>query len=1249
MKVLAEDVPVSSDLIPEEERSPASSAFQGLLNLICLVHRDREDFGLCFWTDIDLRKFLKYILDVKSVPLLKLALLVLANLSAGPNSAELAAQFFSTENPRLSWTSFFQSLSMSAKGLAAYPDRELHPDELALQQGFLSFLTQVARYSRPARITLYANPNFQAVNTLFSLLNRRVPVDMKASLFESIASFCVPDEAGSNTSNIAPAVWWHLEQAEVVPTSGGGQKFSSFGGQQKVVRMNGIRFDLEQIESQNQTYPETMAFLTLLNVLILGWKSSYLATQAGHAPGENQAAGLGYDNSIVTKYVEFVIEDIFMKAHNRSYSSMTERWRMLASCLHIVDQCVKSFDIQFITSRYANLTADQEAQILTSSTLKELASHPGFAIVARVLCGSPMLKRILEIIANGVENVNTFGANNPPFVACVKLALNIILQILNLQSFFLDLEALDVGRQLGLPTSLTGLDQLLAFYKDVVVSIALFVNCTVDDEICLLSVKIINRLAQSPVFRVVDLTSKNVRTNRLVSLFTSSAECLQIAAGYVQRLEVEEPEQLADSPSNELENNDVPDALNAVFSGFSKQPLEVPGICNVIRLSILDLLVSNVAVPGSFPTLSHYLLGYNIKKVPPYVEIEDETVAGRQYCLHVILRLLRRGVSPIMPKRDGVDSGAVEEPLYLSYPKLSEKCYHLIYRICADPATSSATMRFLRTTEDFFRCQLESMPGHFVGNTGNHDQMISQIHQRAWLLKSIGLELQLASLGGQRSQCQKLLTGLFVSVSPNSKSVEFEQSLTKMLDILNSFDFDTTGKLDTLPTNLIHKSELKNCIRKDEYGRLLYDLRAVYSILVEKQRLYEQQSAVVSAEERDKIYGEVASLMKHVFELNQRIVEFGAWLHCIEAWCGVTRIAFGRCFDALSPLGREEMVYNILAAIFAKLRASKASIEVAEAVSYVVLQLVKQIRSDKVYQAILRSSSLSAGGSARSMNTQGKLPVDCLLDVILKGILDLLVTPDSTAQMRSNMYASLLDYLIYTGSDDTDFMESTEPSHLATAAGLDAVLRDGGERPTASSSAYRSSLFVGNYAMIKKYGDRLLETVCSDASRGRGLQQIVAYGALDAVYSLPSQDPQNRVLAFLVRRNFLGDFVGGVRWDDEGLQSVLRSSEQTTDAWRSKFALEAKLAFFIKLTKSREGIEGLFNAGILDVLTNLRFIEERPDRAYNELLGLVLKLISSILVHGGKDNASVTKKVTEFVIAHIDTFFTIMRERAGVE
>lgn len=1278
-----------------EELIQMISPFEALLVLINRIHRHRPDSGLAFWTEPNLIKFIKFMMDVRSVSLLKSGLLVIAALSSGAASAQRASEFLSSDQCRMTWDAFFRSMDMAAKTLAAYPDREIHPDDQSLQQVFLKLLTEVVRYSDSARVSLFSNQSLRAINTLFALLTRRIPVDMKAALFESISAFCVPQiaENGGSSLVIATAVWLQLESANVIPGTESDRSgvssltLSSFGGgahiQKSATRGEGIRYDLDQIESQNQTYPETMAFLALINILICSFKNQ----ETSHDVASSNSGS----NPLFTmsRYVDFLADEVFLKSHNRPFTSRLEQWRMIASCLLIFDQCLDSFDSMYVSGRLNDFTFQSSgAANEMSEDMRQMVSHPGFSIIARILSGSPTLKRILQVISYDVEHVNEQSQLFPPFQLAVKLALRIILRSLQLQDFILDLLSLEGRCILRLSGSLTGLDQLLAFYKDVVLNISLFVNCSIDDEICLLAVKILNILSQSPVFNTVDSSSnlRQSKANRMVNLLSSSNESIRILSGFTHRLELDEPEldisdQVAGAglPSIDLSLPDL------IFTNFMTPSKDSPGMANSVRLAILELLVSNLSSQSSFPTVSHYLLGYNLRKVPPHVEIGDSSFSS---CLQAVLKLFRSGTEKTKSQSSISESEATQAPIYISHPRLGEKCAQLIYEICSNPSTSSATMRYLRTTEDFFQQQLKEMPGDISSFlSANPASAVSQLHFRAWLLKIIGLELHMTSLSGQRSQTQALLHLLFVS-APSSFRQQFqkgnyEQPLTKMLDCLNSIQIESISNLNGGATSrLLNDPEISKCLVKDGYGQLVYDLRAVHSVLIQRELLFVRQGALSSAQDRSRASAEAVSIMNELLELNQQMAFMSARLHCALSWCQVTRTSFGRCFDALPVNAREEKAYELLAAIFTKLSSQNdVSSDIVEALSFVVLQVMSQMRKDRVYQSVLETSSVSScsstGNSSRHVS-RGRLPVESLQQVLLKGILDGIVRPDSSLVQRGNFYSALLHYLIYTGghdeldntsdhstlasNKDTNFSDSVAAS-ASPKLTISSLLRGSSLNSSSSvSSAYRASLHVGNVMVVKSYGDRLLETVCRDASDGTGAWPTVAFAVISALYALSSHETPNMILTFMLKRNFLSDFVGSIGLDDQRLQNILRFSDSSEDAMITVTKFEEKMALLLRVSKSKEGSERLIDCGVLDVFIDCKFIDEKPEpsddpmdyssavsivESYSQVLTSVLRLISSVIVHIGREHNGVLKRASKFVIKHQDAIVDILKTKSS--
>ncbi|KAJ3096184.1 hypothetical protein HDU97_006167 [Phlyctochytrium planicorne] len=1284
LKNKAEDIESNPNRVSQTySGEPAVTPFESIISIVTHIFRDRPESGIQFWKDPELFKFLRFMMDIRSNDLMRSFLEMLASLATGQQCAHYAAEFLSTDHSRLSWEALFRSLDLTAKSLAAHPDGVMHPGEIALQKAFLRLLGQVVKFSSVARASLHASPHLQAINTLFSLLNRRIPYNLKAALFETAAAFCIPAERGV-PSDISAYVWRHLELSEVIPkpVTGSQYAYGSFSSttSRQTGRSDGLRYDLDQIESQYQTYPETIAFLQLLNTLLISMK-----TLSSGQSNSVDIAGFGPQTSFsITHYIEFVLDDVFLKIHNRLFTSIDERWKMIELSLRICDQCVRNFDTVFRepTIAAAERMIESEESSIDSPLNSNLASHPACTILCRILSGSALIKRIFDVIKNGVEAVNTHGKKCPAFASSTRLALRLILRVLQVQTYFLDMLASDRNLSVKYPVSTTGLDQLMAFYREVIIHIALFVNCEIDDEICLLSINILTILSQSPVFNSMESTIGTYgKMNRLISLLSSSEESNQIIGGFVHRLEIEQPESIEDInmqlTSTNLANVGLqtdlsrdPELTHILFEGAAVDPnAESAGFANLIRLAILDLLITNVHDSRPFPTISHYLLGYNLRKGSAEVEILDpNSPKGRIACLHVILDLLRAGTTRESGRISSIEDSP-SSPLFEKHPKLAEKCFQLVYRICASRTTSSATMRYLRTTEDFFFNQLQSFPIDKISGLeldGDHEELSesslrkvasSKLHQRAWLLKLIALELHITTLAGQRSQVQRLLDLLFInpvtseldaqrSVGWGSTSFsgsffaasnrsQFEQPLTKILEILNSIDFSkgkflspaTSSKLNS---PLLTEGDANKCQRVDEYGRPVYDIRQAFSILTSRRLNFEKQGAFAVPPDQARIQSEAAWILHELLRRNCHIESLGSRIHCIQGWCQIVQVTLAHSFDLLPAELREEKLYELLANLFPKINAPDTANDFVELAANVILSLLSRLRSDRVYQSILQSALTMADPSHQAL----RLPADSLQQVVLRGLLDGIVRSGSSSTLRANYYGGLISFLHYTNPDDLESRDrggGVEKDHSSTS--FFAAAQNEENR----NASYRTSLVLGNLSVINSYGDRLLEILCKDASDGPILLKTVSFSVLDSLCCLSSHEKPNRIVHFMTQRNYLNDFVRNLtKREDKAIQNLLRNE-----------------------------IEKLLECGIADALTECRFIECKPEPGvvgaddmdisspqgkenYHQAVLPVLKLICTI-VQAGKDNAHVVSKLSLFLQKHQDALMSILRDKAASE
>ncbi|KAJ1941730.1 hypothetical protein FBU59_003415, partial [Linderina macrospora] len=646
---------------------------------------------------------------------------------------------------------------------------------------------------------------------MFNLLGCIVPVSLKASLLNAISAFCqlddsleFDDEAQAATvrqivSKIAGHTWAILEQSQTLKTTNDmealrqarpagtdpvptpkkpmheltvGRTNSSGLYRQKEA---GIVFEVEEIESVVETYPEMRAFVRLIATLIHTSSNAPALSDMERdpvlysAPSPTIPANLGESYRIpgISPYIGFVLDHAFLRADQRAYRNPEEKWNVYALSLDAIERSLATLSLSAFASDPNGTMANGESQ---ASMLRVLVTHPGFEIAVRILCGSKLLDSLLQILEVGVDTLNSATGDLADAVGFSVLStLRILLRIQRIQDTLLHkaVPALvestgSLGFPLNLPRSLTTLEQLLLTRRTSVVQIVTYINCIVSADVCLASVKILRNLSDSSVFNGVDdsVTRGNglLTLNRLVSMIDSSEESVRILHGFINCLETDDTSAVESTPGALVE-----EAAKGFTSGLEDQ--QSATAAQSIRVAIIDLLLANLSPSKPAPTIAHWLLGFDMKK-PASVDLPK--ASERATCLSTILDLMRsNGTS----SADAADPGAFDaysSALLQNRPRLAERCYHLVHHLCSDPVTSEVTMRFLHTQEEFFYSQLTSIPAAIVPSLQDGDlqqlfpqvgagvgisdsgidaglfspvAVYAQMHARAWFWHSTALDL----------------------------------------------------------------------------------------------------------------------------------------------------------------------------------------------------------------------------------------------------------------------------------------------------------------------------------------------------------------------------------------------------------------------------------------------------------------------------------------------------------------------------
>ncbi|KAL7408793.1 nucleoporin Nup186/Nup192/Nup205 [Mrakia frigida] len=1292
---------------------------EALFILIATIYRDSPpDAGLKYWVEKETRlpAFLSSAADVKTPGMMKALFEMLASLSVGPQSSMEAFHFLSsagsdpTSGPSngnsssdnsCSWSRLFEALSSYANllpkvneaaqssiqsGLPPQPRRDpnapttIKQDEIALLKSFLRLLQNVVQSSPVARAALHNNPTFKAIPTLLSLVNSIISIDLKAALFDTLAAFCGA-EGGSLGTNLAKQMWVSLEKFEVIPTkslgSNGLYRSTGLAGSRRGAS-GGIMAELEESETTARTYPATTSFVHLLNSLI--HTPAKAATLLDGFEVESQtipdALGAGTRTPGIVPYVRYVLDDVFLKAPQLAYSNPTERWKLTERSLCFVEKCLASYDLSpLLVEDALGISSLGKGQQPASSSLLNLARHPGFEILRRFLTEPALLKGLFDVLSVGFDGLTEDGGQTPLLAKSVLRSLRIVYRILQIQSLFIEVllptlaeSQISLGTS-SYPSSVAPLDQHLLYAHPVVVQIALLVNFVEDPELVLLSVKTITLLSQSSFFVAVD-RFENVYSshmNRLVGIIDSSDESLRILDGYVRRLEADEEEDLAWPQDDPIESLVTSDAE----SSSSKD------LTQAIRFAILDLLLQNTTQGAPGPNVAHFLAGFDLNRPASEMSIEDPQAQGaRISCLHIVFELLAQGAPR---ETDGaVDQSEFAIPSLLTRnPGLAEKCSRLVYQLCVHDLTASATTRYIRTREDYCFRQLLVFPmsppsisygslGHVVHANGQQTPtsaggITSFLRYRSSLLDTVALELHVINPTGLHAA--KLVDTLFTS--PSTMLDDFEahvrhaettdQPLVRILDILLSLDFEWQDEIPDPDIKLAYFSTLDfgTCLRMDERGCEVYDFRALVSAMKAVRRQHQQIGALSTLGQQEAIAIERKSILLALAVENHRRQIGHAKHQCLVSWQRTLDVVLFKSFELIPLDQRESVIFDIMQAVFHLIGASDTTPAAAELLCQVVLSLITKLRQGRREQVIF---------SSEEEEVSGALPADKLL-VVLRRVLDSVCRAGTSELVRGNLYTVLINYLQLLSS-----FSAVEPSPKLDLGGAMDVEDDamegsvGGASTSAGfRSGQRSPLEVGTVAILTAGMERLAPVLARDALDGSEIWKTVAYTTLECLVTASREDRSHRLLAILSRNGYLQSFVQSLKDTEEDLLNVLAPDP---DNFNSLYVFEAKASLLIRIAQSQFGAERILESRLFEVLSQCHFIDARPEmdqtyldldsflppviERFHQILLPTLQLAVGTLSSLGPSSHAALHQALSFVDAHRETILLILKDNSAI-
>ncbi|CAG8442996.1 4693_t:CDS:10 [Ambispora gerdemannii] len=1251
--------------------------------LVAILYRS-PDSGLKFWEN---RSFLKFGTSVSEARMIRAYLEMLCSLATGPKSSEQADKFLSIEDQNTEWCSWKMldkalvlygsppaiRVSPGASGMQSQTDNKIRPDESSILSAFIRVQSQVVQHSETAQ-NRFQKEN--VVTKLFTLLNRELMPKLKAAVINSIAAFC--KSIPGNVNNIVWDVWKFLENSQLVhtipkqtPLGSSSQPITPPGG-------SGMKKELTESESVYQTYPQTLAFLNLINTLIqidhecAGLLFGFPAV-ASSIPLD---LGSTYRTPGITPYISFIIDSVFIKAPLRSYRNPLEKWKVMAKSLEIIEKCLLSFELT--GSLFHNIGAHQSAirqdgsgrsQNMESSInvdiVRSLSLHPGFDIMKRLLSKSGLIEAMFDCINDAGIKLSENSEKTPFFKETVLRALRIIDMASQKEARFSRI-LIPLVRE-NIPGNF---ENVFLSQSKIVIQIALLLICGYDD-ICLYAVKILLRLSRYKAFSDVDRTDGR-GINRLVKILASSDESDRILSGFVDHLENGRGENDLNTIIDYEEDSIMQIMEGTSLGHFLEENIDVSS--QSVRLAIADLILDNLRPGVRSPTIAHFLLGYEFEGTMRKATIQfSNAYDTKRSCFDLILSLFGHS-NKELDLNDEVRSSEFAQ----NNPSLAARFYEIIYRLCSDSRTSEPTMIHLRTI-NFCAGQFKALPIHVtkpqsservddstlikLDNTKmkiDFNTITFNLDQRTWLFKILALELLRCQI---YSQIARLLSSMLGSDSiqewDHELSMDEEtdnsvlngqddsQSMAKLLELLDMLDhqwIDDEWALGNFQRRYFDRLDINTYTTKNKRGTPIYAIRDIYTALRSLGNSLRKHGAVSNIQEMEQ---EFHMILRFCYSHNRRTEYESIKLECYRGWREVTDVIIYNHYEILNFDRREPIIIEIVTALLPKIRSNEYLIT-SHILSYVLVSAMSKLCQDRRSQSTLQIMT-----NENTLSLKTRLPPEKLQDIfrlIIYGI----IAGYANTEMRMNFYVALYLYLQYC-SPESEYIISPSNSHTVDNSrdvSSMSLLGGGASRMWGSSSTRvngsNQKLIAANFAMLKELGDRLLNFLRSDASAGHVAVQLSAITTLNSLCDLYKRERDNSVVDYLMKAHFVTETLQELKRSDDFLRHYYGRSSADQSILHAAYLFESRIALLIRIAQRPEFAIKLLNFGIIEYLEKMTFLDERPTYnrtaadlqgrtgylRYHQLLLWILRLVGSILTSAGHNNIVGLNKVLKFINSH---------------
>lgn len=637
----------------------------------------------------------------------------------------------------------------------------------------------------------------------------------------------------------------------------------------------------------------------------------------------------------------------------------------------------------------------------------------------------------------------------------------------------------------------------------------------------------------------------------------------------------------------------IVEQLERPFDAYEHENHKATGF--ELKISILRFIASNLERDSSDATVAHFLLGFSINGDGSLAEDSGPYgVANGNSVFGVILALLKESVQSIDPC--DVSSQPAE---------FAAVCSQVIMHLCRNQNSAEITLRILRRF-GFFAEILASEPVTERATVWNGvpldmrpdfifspapSAFASFFHHRAALFEYFSMEVHASAVKGSLSVVNRYLNSLVkLDKRPNWHYANSQTAInTTALSFLDVLEFQWDTRVDTEPDFGAFSSINREYVDKTFGDDKLRDINTLLNKLYTLRSYELLKSGVVPESDRAELGAHMEELLEFEMGVRVSVRMRQRQLDFLSSWSQLVLILLNDC--EMAAADRSVFILEALQKIVPKLGyyASSDS-DFAEVLASLLCSLFEMYRRD------IEAMNSSAGRDRSH--------------ALFRACIAAIRTPVSTPALRSDLYVICHKY-------------------LETAASTPALLQQ-------------------NYQVVRTSGDKLLETICSDAISGFTENRILALMFLESLTSLCTHAKSTFVLDCLVRYNLLLLLVRSLKTTDQ----LIHSTEQlATDKLMSEVsAFRAVMFFLLEVAQTRAGATQVIQCGIFQTLNECLFLNTDPDvgiqlatkeakkgksvdavELYYQILTPVLRVLTAIVLSMGSENLVTIDRVGDIL------------------